>query len=124
MTRYEKLLDSLLKGETVDIVPQSRMEQVLLNCIDKCGCDGLPAPTSRAEAYLQALAEQIESGGTGGGTSGGSNGKVLEVATADEMDAILANATADDVGCGYLYTGETTEAYESYCVYIIRTREE
>lgn len=58
--------------------------------------------------------------GDGGGSGDGSNGKVSEVATAEEMDAILANATAADVGCGYLYTGETTDTYESYCVYIIR----
>lgn len=59
-------------------------------------------------------------GGSGGSSGNGSSGKVLEVATADEMDKILANATANDVGRGYLYMGETTDAYESYCVYIIR----
>lgn len=51
---------------------------------------------------------------------GGGNGKVVEIATTEELDAILANATIGDVGCGYLYTGETTEAYENSCVYVVR----
>lgn len=63
-------------------------------------------------------AKDYHNRGGSGGSSG--DGKISEVTTAEEMDAILANATADDVGCGYLYTGETTDAYESYCVYIIR----
>lgn len=59
------------------------------------------------------------SGGSGGG-SGDGYGKVQEVATAEELDTILANATVDDVGRGFLYLGETTETYKYECVYIIR----
>lgn len=44
-------------------------------------------------------------------------GKPIEVSTAKEMDAILANATADDVGTLYLYTGETTDTYENGAIY-------
>lgn len=44
-------------------------------------------------------------------------GKPIEVSTAEEMDAILANATADDVGTFYIYTGETTDTYENGAIY-------
>lgn len=115
MSRYEELLDCLIKGETANIEPRSRMEQVLLNCIEKCGCDGLPSPKSRAEAYLQALAEQMK--------GGGSDGSVTEVATAAEMDEILANATDADIGKAYIYTGASTDTYEQGALYMI-TKEE
>ena len=72
MSRLEKMLGALLNGEQVDITPRSRLEQYLKNCCDKCGCDGLPAPRSRAEALLYQLAEQL-AGGSGGGTSGGTD---------------------------------------------------
>lgn len=114
MTRYEKLLDCLLKGETADIVPQSRMEQCLLNCVEKCGCDGLPPPQSNAEAFLQALAEQARNG---------SSGAVSEVSTASAMDTILANATDADIGKAYIYTGASTDTYEQGALYMI-TKEE
>lgn len=55
-----------------------------------------------------------------GDGSGGDNGKVREISTAAEMDTILANATANDVGRGFLYLGETTDTYKFECVYIIR----
>lgn len=69
-SRYEELLQALLNGETADIVPRSRLEATLKNCIEGCGCDGLPEPQSRSEAYLQALAEKMKGGG-GGNTGGG-----------------------------------------------------
>lgn len=56
----------------------------------------------------------------GGGSGGTLSGKVLEVYTAEELDTILANATAADVGRGFLYLGDTTETYKHECVYIIR----
>lgn len=115
MSRYEELLDHLIKGETANIEPRSRMERTLLNCIDKCGCDGLPSPQSRAEAYLQALAEQMK--------GGGSNGKAVEIAAASEMDAILSNATDADLGKVYYYTGASTDTYEQGALYMI-TKEE
>ena len=69
-SRYEELLQALLNGETSDIVPRSRLEAALKNCIEGCGCDGLTEPKSRSEAYLQALAEKMKGGG-GGNTGGG-----------------------------------------------------
>lgn len=65
-SRYEELLQALLNGETANIVPRSRVEAALKNCIEGCGCDGLTEPKSRIEAYLQALAEKIKSGESGG----------------------------------------------------------
>lgn len=62
-SRYEKLMEALVNGETADIVPRSRAEAALKNCIEGCGCDGLPEPNSRSEAYLQALAQKMAGGG-------------------------------------------------------------
>lgn len=69
MSRFETMLTALLNGETVAFEPQSRIEKYLKNCLDKCGCDGLPAPTTRAELALYQLAEEFENGGVGGSTS-------------------------------------------------------
>lgn len=113
MSRYEQLLEKLLKGETADIVPRSRMERALLNCIDKCGCDGLPTPTSNAEVYLHAIADKAQNSAP--------IGTLGSVATAAEMDEILATATEADVGKAYIYTGETTDKYESGALYRIAT---
>ena len=47
-------------------------------------------------------------------------GKPIEVATPEEMDEILANATEESVGSLYLYVGETSGAYKKgviYCLY-------
>lgn len=110
-SRFEKLLEALVNGETADIVPQSRAEAALKNCIEGCGCDGLPEPQSRSEAYLQALAEKFK--------NSGSAGAPVSVASAADMDSILANATDASVGTFYLYEGETTEKYESGALYYI-----
>lgn len=48
-----------------------------------------------------------------------SDGKPVTVWSEEEMDAILANATDEDVGTYYEYHGETTEKYESGAVYTI-----
>lgn len=69
MSEFENLLMKLLNGETADIIPQSRLEQYLKNCCDKCGCDGLPTPQTRGEILLYQLAEQLASGGGGSGES-------------------------------------------------------
>lgn len=66
MSRIEKILAALLRGETVDFEPESRAEQYLKNCIEACGCTGLPTPVTRLDALLYALADKM-AGGTGGG---------------------------------------------------------
>lgn len=110
-SRYEQLLEALISGDTCDIVPRSRAEECLKNCIEQRGADGLREPTSAAEAYLTALSSKM---------------KVLvpigtpvSVATEAAMEEILANATDEMVGTFYLYEGETTENYESGALYII-----
>lgn len=55
-----------------------------------------------------------------GGNSDEPNGKPIVVATSADMDAILANATDEDVGEFYLYQGETTETYTNGAVYSIQ----
>lgn len=54
------------------------------------------------------------------GNSNEPNGKPIVVATSADMDAILANATEEDVGVFYLYQGETTETYTNGAVYSIQ----
>lgn len=58
MSEFEKLLNALLNGENVDFKPKSRMEQILLNCCKGLNCDGMSAPTSRAEVLLRVLSEK------------------------------------------------------------------
>ena len=65
MSRTEEMLTAIIEGKTVDFEPRSRAEQYLKNCIDKCGCDGLPAPRSRMEALLYELSEELANGGGG-----------------------------------------------------------
>lgn len=48
-----------------------------------------------------------------------SSGGLISISTEADMDAILANATEDDVGKYYVYTGETTDKYESGALYKI-----
>lgn len=47
----------------------------------------------------------------------------IPVNSATEMDAILLNATADDIGAVYKYTGNTTKTYEQGKHYIIASAE-
>lgn len=110
-SRYERLLEALLKGETTDIIPKSRMEAALKNCVVQCGADGLPEPQSASEAYLQALASKMRVLVP--------IGTPVSVATEAAMDEVLTNATDEMVGTFYLYEGETTENYESGALYII-----
>lgn len=50
-------------------------------------------------------------------------GKPIEVATATEMDEILANASEEDVGTCYKYTGETNSSYKTNALYVITETE-
>lgn len=70
-SRVETLLNALIKGETIDFEPQSRMEEYLKNCINKTGVEGLPTPQSRVDALLYSLADKLSgSGGSGSDTVG------------------------------------------------------
>ena len=50
-------------------------------------------------------------------------GKPIEVATPEEMDEILANATEESIDSLYLYTGETTSAYKNGTIYSLQKEE-
>lgn len=66
MSKTVELLTALVNGEGIeDFTPHSRMEAYLKNCCLACGCDGLPAPITEADALLYALADKIASGGGG-----------------------------------------------------------
>lgn len=65
---------------------------------------------------LMALRLTSGGGNSGGNTEGG-GGNVQEIFTASEMDSILENATASDVGRFYMYVGETTDKYENGALY-------
>jgi hypothetical protein len=67
-SRFEELIEALLNDIPDDVEPQSRIEQILLNCIDGTGDEGLLDPHSRIEAYLKALSVKMAGGGGGGGS--------------------------------------------------------
>lgn len=67
MSNTELMLKALLNGETVDIEQRTRVECYLHNCIEKCGCEGLPDPISRLDALLYALADELAHGSGGAG---------------------------------------------------------
>ena len=46
-------------------------------------------------------------------------GTPVTISTETEMNTILANATANDYGKIYLYTGESTPDYEQNTYYIL-----
>lgn len=72
----------------------------------------------RITQHNEELRECIELVGEGGG------GNVpIEVSTPEEMDAILADASDDDLGKAYIYTGASTDTYEQGALYMI-TKEE
>lgn len=50
-------------------------------------------------------------------------GKPITVATSAKMDEILANATVEDIGNCYKYTGETNASYETNALYVITQTE-
>lgn len=111
-------LDPLARAVGVDVdgLPDRLKTTYLLAIAEKMGVDTSKLPDYLATTILEKIVEE----GQMGGGSGDGYGKVQEVTTADELDTILANATADDVGRGFLYLGESTETYKYECVYIIR----
>ena len=87
-SRLEKLLTALLNGEQIDFTPRSRAEAYLKACCEKCGCEGLPEPKSRADALYYALAEQMANGGGGSGKP--EQSKIIKFLENGEFD-ILPN---------------------------------
>ena len=57
-------------------------------------------------------------GVTGAFAGGGTSGEAIEIATEAEMTAVLTNATDDDIGKIYKYTG-TTGIYENGALYVV-----
>lgn len=51
---------------------------------------------------------------------GGSGDGIITVQTATEMDNIITNATAADVGKAYIFAGESNDTYKNNAIYIIR----
>lgn len=90
MSRLEELLNDLLDGETTNIVPQSRIEEYLLKCIEGSGSEGAPLPQSRVDALLYALAEKL----AGGGSSGG---ETTENKLAQVVDGSITEITSSDL---------------------------
>jgi hypothetical protein len=53
------------------------------------------------------------------GDKAGASGIAITKENPDKMEAVLANATASDVGKIYQYTGETNDKYENGAYYQI-----
>lgn len=62
MSRNEELLEAILGGSTVSMIPQSRTEEYLKAIANNAGVSGLPDPISRNDALLYAIAEQGRGG--------------------------------------------------------------
>lgn len=58
-SRVERLLESLINGETPASEPLSDLELYLMNCINGIGTESLPEPDSRLELLLYRLAEKM-----------------------------------------------------------------
>lgn len=94
-SRFEELIEALLNDIPDDVEPQSRIEQILLNCIDGNGDDGLLDPHSRIEAYLRALSVKMAGGSSGGGGGRGMSTSSNAIGYSNECgyasDAVLFN---------------------------------
>ena len=98
MSRTEDLIKAILNDESVDLVPRSRVEQYLKNCVDACGCDGLPVPRSRLEVLLYSLAEKMAGSGGGSGVTIRNQNKTITengTYTADSGYTGLGTVTVD-----------------------------
>ena len=101
MSTTEELLQALIEGGTLDIEPRSRIEAYLKNCVDCCGCEGLPAPRSRVEALLYKLAEVMAGGGSGGEGGGGDTEEI-------DLAASVKNIIDTTGSAYYLFAGSFT----------------
>ena len=64
MATKAELLQALLDGETVDFEPKTKNQAYLKACCERCGCEGLPKPTTINGALLYQLAEKMAGGGS------------------------------------------------------------
>lgn len=62
MSRVEQMLIALLNDSSTDLIPKSRIEEYLDNCVDGDGTEGLPPPQSRVGVLLYQLAEKLKGG--------------------------------------------------------------
>ena len=67
--------------------------------------------------YLGSMKVDVNLFGDKAGT--GASGVAITTSSNNEMENVLANATASDVGKIYQYTGETNEQYENGAYYQI-----
>ena len=112
ITREEQYLNAIANGEGTDLKPITREEMFLAKASGQSIVT--PPPITRKEMFLSKIS---------GGSSGDESGKPISVYYASQMDTILTNATVSDIGKAYLYSGETTEAYENNAIYIIKEKE-
>ena len=64
-SNVEKLLNALINGETVDIIPQTNIEHFLKECVDRVVCEDCPKPVSRIDNLLILLRDRLISSGSG-----------------------------------------------------------
>lgn len=107
MSNMEKLLTALINGESLnDFAPTSRIEQILICCLNKTGVESCEPSQSTIEVLLQELATNIEQGGEAG--------IPIEVSTAEEMNELL---TVDNIGNVYRFIGTTDSTYTNGDLY-------
>lgn len=123
MSRVEQMLIALLNDSSTDLIPKSRIEEYLDNCVDGDGTEGLPPPQSRVGILLYQLAEKLKGGVVVDDVAGQTYLLVDE--SGNEVLAVLMDegveltATEDDIRVGTTAVTETgvttgTKAIPSY----------
>lgn len=115
MTRKEKMLSALIKGETPDIEPITRTEKYLECAIKKSGTADAPEPVTRMDYLLRELADKMSQGGSGAETQTKTvalsmadgdqtvtpdSGKVLSSVTITKPDTLIPGNIKKDVNIG------------------------
>lgn len=115
MTRKEKMLSALIKGETPDIEPITRTEKYLECAIKKSGTADAPEPVTRMDYLLRELADKMSQGGSGAETQTKTvdlsmadgdqtvtpdTGKVLSSVTITKPDTLIPGNIKKDINIG------------------------